>query len=60
MSTDDPPMPDAKSPEARYRYNHVCEGCDGTFSECQPLWAQQRKCCPDCTHHRAFPKPKTK
>ncbi|AJA43374.1 hypothetical protein VC60_gp73 [Mycobacterium phage Sbash] len=29
---------------------HICRGCDGTYDTCQPLWAQQRKCCPDCTH----------
>lgn len=39
------------------RYVHVCEGCDGSYAECQPLWAEHRKCCPDCTHHRAHPPP---
>ena len=26
----------------------ACEGCGRTES-CAPLWAEQRKCCPDCT-----------
>lgn len=60
MNTDDPPIPDAKSPEARYRYNLTCTGCDCEYEDCQPLWLEQRKCCPDCNHHLAFPKPKTK
>lgn len=29
---------------------HICRECASTYDECQPLWAQQRKCCPDCTH----------
>lgn len=41
--------------DMRYRFIHACAGCDGSYAECQPLWAEQRKCCPDCTHHRAHP-----
>ncbi len=25
-----------------------CKGCGG--GDCSRLWAQQKKCCPDCTH----------
>lgn len=29
----------------------ICDGCGTHVSECGPvLWAQQKKCCPDCTH----------
>ncbi len=30
-----------------------CDGCGHDFGGCQPLWAEQRKCCPDCTHGTA-------
>lgn len=44
-----------ESADKRYRYVHRCTGCDGSYAECQPLWAQQRVCCPDCDHHKAHP-----
>jgi len=29
----------------------ICDGCDTPYSQCGPkLWAQQKKCCPDCSH----------
>lgn len=28
----------------------ICGGCHGHFDNCEPKWAEQRKCCPDCTH----------
>lgn len=41
--------------DGRYRYNHQCTGCDGSYEDCQPLWKEQRVCCPDCDHHKAHP-----
>lgn len=41
------------------RYNHACAGCGGSYAACQPLWAEGRKCCPDCNHHKAHPPPGT-
>jgi len=33
------------------RLEEICEGCDTHISKCGPhLWAQQKKCCPDCSH----------
>lgn len=57
-ATEDPPLVTHWSVDMRYRYIHKCEGCDGSFAECQPLWREHRKCCPDCTHARAFPPPR--
>lgn len=29
----------------------TCEGCGSPYERCGPaLWAQQKKCCPDCSH----------
>lgn len=29
----------------------VCSGCGATSATCNPeLWAQSKKCCPDCEH----------
>lgn len=28
----------------------ICTGCYTLHEQCRPLWAHQRKCCPDCTH----------
>jgi hypothetical protein len=28
----------------------VCGGCGCPRERCEPLWAQHRKCCPDCEH----------
>jgi hypothetical protein len=34
-----------------YRRDNRCMGCESPIERCGPaLWAQQRKCCPDCTH----------
>jgi hypothetical protein len=31
--------------------NTKCRGCNSAYERCGPaLWAQQRKCCPDCSH----------
>lgn len=27
-----------------------CTGCETVKRDCAPLWNQQMKCCPDCTH----------
>lgn len=27
-----------------------CGNCFGVYADCEPLWTEQRKCCPDCTH----------
>jgi len=27
----------------------LCRGCGCPADRCRPLWAQQRKCCPDCS-----------
>lgn len=27
-----------------------CTGCGTTREACEPGWAQQKKCCPDCSH----------
>lgn len=27
-----------------------CKGCERAGVDCRPLWQEQRKCCPDCTH----------
>lgn len=34
----------------------LCPYCGSTLASCAPLWAEQRKCCPDCAHGRA-PRP---
>lgn len=38
---------------ARAQRTGVCSYCTFTQAQCEPLWAEQRKCCPDCTHGRA-------
>lgn len=30
-----------------------CSGCGCDLGTCQPLWTEQRKCCPECTHGAA-------
>lgn len=34
-----------------------CAGCDALGFHCRPLWREQRKCCPDCTHTTPQPSP---
>lgn len=37
----------------RERAAITCSWCAGHVSKCgPPLWAEQKKCCPDCTHTR--------
>jgi hypothetical protein len=33
-----------------------CKGCWCPLEECQPLWKDKRKCCPDCSHTPTQPK----
>lgn len=28
----------------------ICKGCGTQLNECKPLWEEQKKCCPDCSH----------
>lgn len=53
------PLDPPSDTDGRYKYNHVCAGCEGAYEDCQPLWKEQRVCCPDCDHHKAHPPKQT-